>query len=163
MRARRFIAIGLAGVAALTAAGAVYQILSVAREVAQFPPPGTLVDVGGRRLHIVCEGNGEPAVIFEGSGFGNSLSFSVARAEIAAARVRDAETRRSLELFARARDLARRNVEVVRESYQLGRNTLFEVFAEQRRLVETETAYVDALARAFEARTSLLRATGARP
>ena len=84
MRARRFIAIGLAGVAALTAAGAVYQILSVAREVAQFPPPGTLVDVGGRRLHIVCEGNGEPAVIFEGSGFGNSLSFSVARAEIAA-------------------------------------------------------------------------------
>jgi pimeloyl-ACP methyl ester carboxylesterase len=43
-----------------------------------------LVDVGGRRLHIVCIGDGAPAVIFEASGFGNSLSFSAARAEVSA-------------------------------------------------------------------------------
>ncbi len=86
-----------------------------------------------------------------------------ARAEVVAARVFEVETRRSLELFARARDLARRNVDVVRESYQLGRNTLFEVFAEQRRLVDVETAYVEALAVAFDAHTAWLRATGAKP
>lgn len=83
------------------------------------------------------------------------------RAELAVARIRDEETRRSLGLYVTARDLARRNVEVVRESYQLGRSTLFELFAEQRRLLDSETAYVEALARAFEARTELIRSSGA--
>jgi pimeloyl-ACP methyl ester carboxylesterase len=43
-----------------------------------------LVDIGGRNLHIICIGAGAPVVIFEASGFGNSLSFSDARTEIAA-------------------------------------------------------------------------------
>jgi pimeloyl-ACP methyl ester carboxylesterase len=81
---KRFIWIALASIATLTASGALYQAWSVWRETARFPPPGMLVDVGGRKLHLVCIGAGEPAVIFEASGFGNSLSFSVARAEIAA-------------------------------------------------------------------------------
>jgi pimeloyl-ACP methyl ester carboxylesterase len=81
---RRYLVVALGVIAALVAAGAVYQAWSVGREVAQFPPPGTLVDVGGRKLHIVCIGAGVPAVIFEASGFGNSLSFSDARSEIAA-------------------------------------------------------------------------------
>lgn len=87
----------------------------------------------------------------------------MARADITAARVRDEQTRKGLDVLARARDLARRNVEIVRESYQLGKNTLFEVFAEQRRLLDIEMAYADALAKAFEARTALVRATGDRP
>jgi pimeloyl-ACP methyl ester carboxylesterase len=29
------------------------------------PPPGTMVDVGGFRMHLVCEGEGGPAVIFD--------------------------------------------------------------------------------------------------
>jgi hypothetical protein len=33
------------------------------------PPPGRMVDVGGFRLHLVCEGSGAPAVILDsGSG-----------------------------------------------------------------------------------------------
>lgn len=33
------------------------------------PPPGTLVDVGGYRLHLHCIGTGAPTVVFEaGSG-----------------------------------------------------------------------------------------------
>jgi pimeloyl-ACP methyl ester carboxylesterase len=34
------------------------------------PPPGTLIDIGGHRLHIYCAGprNGEPTVIFEAGG-----------------------------------------------------------------------------------------------
>jgi pimeloyl-ACP methyl ester carboxylesterase len=69
----------------LAAAGAIYQAENVRREAARFPPPGVLVDVGGgRRLHLLCIGSGEPAVIFESSGFGNSVSFERARAEIGA-------------------------------------------------------------------------------
>jgi pimeloyl-ACP methyl ester carboxylesterase len=74
----------LAVIAALVAAGAVYQAASVERESAEFPPPGMLVDIGGRKLHIVCIGEGAPTVIFEASGFGNSLSFAAARTEVAA-------------------------------------------------------------------------------
>ena len=29
------------------------------------PPPGTLVDIGGRRLHVHCTGAGKPTVILE--------------------------------------------------------------------------------------------------
>jgi pimeloyl-ACP methyl ester carboxylesterase len=80
----RFAVTALAVIAALVAAGAIYQARSVEREATQFPPPGLLVDIGGRKLHIVCIGAGAPAVVFEASGFGNSLSFSAAREEIAA-------------------------------------------------------------------------------
>jgi pimeloyl-ACP methyl ester carboxylesterase len=79
----RVAVITLAVITILVASGAVYQGRSVEREATQFPPPGPLVDVGGRKLHIVCIGAGAPGVIFEASGFGNSLSFSVAREEIA--------------------------------------------------------------------------------
>jgi pimeloyl-ACP methyl ester carboxylesterase len=81
---RRFTLIVLLVIVALLAAGTLYQAWSVEREATQFPPPGMLVDVGGRKLHLVCIGQGVPAVIFEASGFGNSLSFSAARDEIAA-------------------------------------------------------------------------------
>lgn len=37
---------------------------------AKYPPPGTLIDVGGHRLHILCQGSGDPTVVFE-SGLGD--------------------------------------------------------------------------------------------
>ena len=40
---------------------------------AKFPPPGALVDVGGYRLHLVCEGQGSPTVVME-SGMGDPSS-----------------------------------------------------------------------------------------
>lgn len=69
---------------ALLAAGVLYQSVSTRREAGRFPPPGQLVDVGGRRLHLICIGEGQPAVIFEPSAFGNALSSSKARSEISA-------------------------------------------------------------------------------
>lgn len=33
--------------------------------IAQFPAPGQMVDVGGYRLHIDCQGNGSPTVVME--------------------------------------------------------------------------------------------------
>src|SRR5262245_29188916 len=68
----------------LLAAGAIYQRLSVIRDARRFPPPGTLVDVGGRRLHLQCSGGGSPTVVFEASGLGNSMSFEAVRAELGA-------------------------------------------------------------------------------
>lgn len=75
--------IGVGAFLALAASGVVYQSVSERRERTRFPPPGRLVDVGGRRLHLVCLGEGRPTVIFESSGFGTAVSSSKARTEVA--------------------------------------------------------------------------------
>lgn len=48
---------------ALGAASATYQRLAERRDARRFPPPGELVDIGGRRLHVFRSGTGGPAVI----------------------------------------------------------------------------------------------------
>jgi pimeloyl-ACP methyl ester carboxylesterase len=67
----------------IAAIGALYEGRAVARDAQRFPVPGQLVDVGGRRLHLECIGNGSPIVVFEASGFSNSTSYRVARSAIA--------------------------------------------------------------------------------
>ena len=67
----------------LPLAGCLYEGAASARAAKRFPPPGRLVDVGGRRLHLLCIGAGRPIVLFEASGFSNSASSSVARAGLA--------------------------------------------------------------------------------
>jgi cobalt-zinc-cadmium efflux system outer membrane protein len=84
-----------------------------------------------------------------------------ARAEVAEAQARDTQAQRAVALFSGGiRDLARRNLDVVRETFQLGRATVFDVLAEQRRYLEIERAYTEALRDAWEARTSLKAALG---
>jgi pimeloyl-ACP methyl ester carboxylesterase len=79
--------LALGGVMAIVAlagvAGCVYEQRAEAADARRFPPPGRLVDAGGRRLHVVCIGDGSPVVLFEPSGFGNSLSFWEAREALA--------------------------------------------------------------------------------
>ena len=81
--ARMTLIAGLIVVVPLSAAGAVYQTIHVRRESALYRPAGQMVDVGGRRLHLICIGSGEPTVLFEPSGFGGAGSATVARTEIA--------------------------------------------------------------------------------
>ena len=81
--ARRFLLLASGVLVALGLTGALYQTWSVRRDARRFPPPGRLVDVGGRRLHLICVGEGEPTVIFQPSGFGGALSSEAARAEVA--------------------------------------------------------------------------------
>ena len=84
-----------------------------------------------------------------------------AGAEVAAARARDLQAQRALALFAGGiRDLARRNLDVVRETFQLGRATVFDVLAEQRRYLDIERAYTGALREAWDARAALKGALG---
>ena len=63
--------------------GWIYERYAVRRDARRFPPPGQFVNVGSRKLHYVCIGGGSPLVLFEMSGFSNSMSFVVARSEIA--------------------------------------------------------------------------------
>ena len=84
-----------------------------------------------------------------------------AQSEIAAARVRDAAARRALVAYtAEAIGLARQNLDVVRQTYELGRGTLLDVLNEQRRYLDLERAYTDVLREAFDARQTLKEARG---
>jgi cobalt-zinc-cadmium efflux system outer membrane protein len=84
-----------------------------------------------------------------------------AQAEIAAAKARDDYARRAIAVYAEgARALARQNLDVVTQTYELGRATVFDVLNEQRRYLDLERAYTAALREAYEARTALRRALG---
>ncbi|MDJ0655182.1 MAG: alpha/beta hydrolase [Xanthomonadales bacterium] len=70
----RFLAGFLMLLMLLSIAGAFYQSSSESSDLATFPPPGQFVDVGGHRLHLVCQGSGGPTVVLE-SGLGNDVNF----------------------------------------------------------------------------------------
>src|SRR5688572_22714865 len=68
-------------VVALVLAGVVYQQISIRRR--QFAPTGSLIDVGGHRLHARCAGSGAPLVLLESGIAASSLSWSLVQPEIA--------------------------------------------------------------------------------
>jgi cobalt-zinc-cadmium efflux system outer membrane protein len=84
-----------------------------------------------------------------------------ARAEVAAAQARDARAQGAVGLYGGGmRTLARQNLNVVQQTFDLGRATVFDVLAEQRRYLEVEQAYTTTLREAWEARAALKRAMG---
>jgi cobalt-zinc-cadmium efflux system outer membrane protein len=86
-----------------------------------------------------------------------------AETEIASARAGDQRAQEAVRVYSGdVRTLARQNLNVVRQSYELGRTTIFEVLAEQKRFLDQERAYTEALRLAYEARTALKRAVGER-
>jgi pimeloyl-ACP methyl ester carboxylesterase len=50
-------------VVAVGAASAIYQQIAEAADKRRFPPPGHIVDVGSRRMHILAMGSGSPAIV----------------------------------------------------------------------------------------------------
>jgi cobalt-zinc-cadmium efflux system outer membrane protein len=83
-----------------------------------------------------------------------------ARVEVAAARARDVRARDAVGVYSGVLELARRNFDVVRQTFELGRTTVYDVLAEQRRFLEIEQGYTAALREAWDARVALLRAQG---
>jgi outer membrane protein, heavy metal efflux system len=84
-----------------------------------------------------------------------------AKAEIAAAQAADRRAREAVKLYAgEAQGLARQNLTIVRQSYELGRTTIFEVVSELKRYLDFERGYTETLRAAYEARTALNRALG---
>ena len=84
-----------------------------------------------------------------------------ADADLTAAVVRDRQAQAAFRVYrAGVRDLARRNLDVVRQTFELGRATVFDVIAEQRRYLDVERDYTMAAREVWEARTALQRARG---
>ena len=84
-----------------------------------------------------------------------------AQAELDAAVIRDREARKAVDMYATSlRDLARQNVDVQLEAYDLGRTTLNDLLTEQRRYLDVEAGYTSVLQRAWGTRVALRRARG---
>jgi pimeloyl-ACP methyl ester carboxylesterase len=66
-------------------AGFVYQTIATQRDRQRFPPPGQLVDIGGRRLHlnVMGENNASPTVILEAGMASISSNWAWVQREIA--------------------------------------------------------------------------------
>ena len=57
-------------------------ILGLARLLAQpVPPPGRMIDIGGRRLHLHCSGESSPTVVVTGAGY--SFDWGLVQPEVA--------------------------------------------------------------------------------
>jgi cobalt-zinc-cadmium efflux system outer membrane protein len=81
--------------------------------------------------------------------------------EVAGLVQRESAARDGLRLFETGlRELSARNLDVLRESYQLGRATLIDVLAETRRYLDVEMAYADAQLELALARIALAGALG---
>lgn len=75
-RIGRGLAVAFGLIVVLGLAGAFYESASEAADARAYPPPGQLLDIGGYRLHINCEGTGSPTVVIE-AGWGDwSASWS---------------------------------------------------------------------------------------
>ena len=74
---RKIIKWSLAGLVCLMVvvlvAGRIYQVIAESGDLARYPAPGKLVDVGGHLMHIHCQGKGTPTVVVE-QGLGNVSS-----------------------------------------------------------------------------------------
>lgn len=63
------------GFAAAGTVSAMYQTIADAADRRRFPPPGRLADIGGRRMHILTEGDGSPAVVIVPALASNALEW----------------------------------------------------------------------------------------
>ena len=72
-RSRRWLLYPVLAVLVVASIGGGFQTVSATLDAAAYPPPGQLVDVGGRKLHLHCTGSGSPTVVLE-PGHGGSSS-----------------------------------------------------------------------------------------
>jgi hypothetical protein len=64
--------------------GPIWEQLDRRRAMRDFPAPGRMIDIGGRRIQMDCRGVGAPTVVFEsGLGFFGSLSWTRVQDEVA--------------------------------------------------------------------------------
>jgi cobalt-zinc-cadmium efflux system outer membrane protein len=82
------------------------------------------------------------------------------RREVAAAYAQYDRAVRAEEIFRLGvRDPARANLDVVRQTYELGSKTLIDYIGEQRRFIELENDFIDAQLAVYKARVEISRAT----
>ena len=81
MRLRPAVVLALA--AFVPAAFATTPLVPVEQVAKDYTRPHTLVEVGGRRLNLHCQGQGEPTVVMEGGGFDWSLTWALVQPAVA--------------------------------------------------------------------------------
>ena len=69
----------------LLAAALLIATVAAAQTVDIGPPPGRLVDIGGRQLHLDCRGSGAPTVVIEAGASAFALDWSLVQPEVARA------------------------------------------------------------------------------
>ena len=83
------------------------------------------------------------------------------RREVASAYALYNSTARAAEIFrVGVKDQANANLDVVRQTYELGSKTLIDYLGEQRRFIELQNGYIDALLDTYKARVEIERAVG---
>jgi pimeloyl-ACP methyl ester carboxylesterase len=63
-------------------AGFTYQTVATANDQHNLPPPGQRIDVGGFKMHIVCQGEGSPTVVLEALAVGYSSYWSWVQSQV---------------------------------------------------------------------------------
>jgi len=82
------------------------------------------------------------------------------RREVAASFARYEQSMRAAEIYrVGVRDQANANLDVVRQTYELGSKNLLDFIAEQRRFIEVETSFIDSLLETYLAQVDIERAT----
>ncbi|HEY6047378.1 MAG TPA: TolC family protein, partial [Pyrinomonadaceae bacterium] len=82
------------------------------------------------------------------------------RREVAAAYAQYDRAVRAEEIFrVGVREPARANLDVVRQTYELGSKTMLDYIAEQRRFIELENDFIDAQLSVYNARVEISRVT----
>jgi pimeloyl-ACP methyl ester carboxylesterase len=71
------------GALAVAAVGGFAESVALARDAGRYPMPGASYDVGGRRLHLNCAGNGSPTVVLENGLSETSALWSGVIAQVA--------------------------------------------------------------------------------
>ena len=85
----------------------------------------------------------------------------IATREVSAAFLAQEKATQSLGIYRDGvRGQAGQNLEVIRRTYELGRTQLLDVIAEQRRFIEIETGYTEALSRHYQTSVRLRTAAG---
>jgi cobalt-zinc-cadmium efflux system outer membrane protein len=80
--------------------------------------------------------------------------------EVASAFARYQRAARAAEIYrVGVQGQASANLEVVRQTYELGSKSLLDVIAEQRRFIEVQTGYIDAMVDTYQARVEIESAT----
>ena len=81
------------------------------------------------------------------------------RSEVAAAYAEYNSTSRAAEIFrVGVKDQANMNLDVVRQTYELGSKTMIDYLGEQRRFIDLQNGYIDALLDTYKARVNIERA-----
>src|SRR5256886_1410154 len=82
------------------------------------------------------------------------------RREVASAYAQYNSSARAAEIFrVGVKDQANANLDVVRQTYELGSKTLIDYLGEQRRFIDLQNGYIDALLDTYKARVEIERAT----